>query len=164
MQLFLVAHPAPQHPLVFRIFEKHADVGEAGLLHIVVRHFSELVCWQLARELQRQVFKITSKASFNGDRDLRNQLRDAASSARRNIAEGFGRRTHRDQANFFSTALTSLNEVEDELGEAVDNGYVTLEEIETALNLKKRAFVAASRFRNSIKSRPDPPWNRWDRT
>jgi four helix bundle protein len=77
------------------------------------------------------------------------------------MAEGFSRRTHRDQANFFATALASLNEVEDELGEAVDNEYVTAEEIASALNLKKRAYVAASRFRNSIKDRPDPPWNRW---
>ena len=77
------------------------------------------------------------------------------------MAEGFSRRTHKDQANFFATALASLDEVEDELGQAVDNGYVTVEEISIALNFKKRAFVAASRFRNSIKSRPDPPWNRW---
>ena len=54
-----------------------------------------------------------------------------------------------------------MNEVEDELGEAIDNGYVTGEEIGVALNLKKRAYVATSRFRNSIKDRPDPPWNRW---
>ena len=54
-----------------------------------------------------------------------------------------------------------MNEVEYELGEAVDNGYVTAEEIGVALNLKKRAYVAASRFCNSIKGRPDPPWNRW---
>lgn len=47
---------------------------------------------------------------------------------------------HKEQANFFATALTSLNEVEDELGEAVDNGYVTSEEIGVAMNLKKRAF------------------------
>jgi hypothetical protein len=51
--------------------------------------------------------------------------------------------------------------VEDELGEAVDNGYVTKEEIAAAMNLKKRAVVATSRFRNSVKDRPDPVWNRW---
>jgi four helix bundle protein len=128
---------------------------------MVVRHFSQLVCWQLARDLHREVFRITSKRAFNANFDLRDQVRDAASSARRNIAEGFGRRTHKDQANFFATALTSLNEVEDELGEAVDNGYVTIDEIGKALNLKKRAVVATSRFRNSIKGRPDPEWNRW---
>ena len=119
------------------------------------------MCWQLACALQREVFTITSKSAFNTNFDLRDQLRDAAASARRNIAEGFGRRTHKDQANFFATALTSMNEVEDELGEAVDNGYVTTDEIGVALNRKKRAYVATSRFRNSIKGRPDRPWNRW---
>ena len=128
---------------------------------MVARKFSDLVCWQLSRDLQQEVFAITSKSAFDSDRDLRTQLRRAAGSARRNIAEGFGRRTHKDQANFFATALASLNEVEDELMEAVDNAYVTPEEIGTALNLKKRAFVAASRFRNSIRNRPDPDWNVW---
>jgi four helix bundle protein len=127
----------------------------------MARHFSELICWRLARALQREVFKITSKPVFNGNFDLRDELRDAAGSARRNMAEGFSRRTHKDQANFFSTALASLTEVEDELVEAVDNGYVTMEEITSALNLKKRSYVAASRFRNSLKNRPDPEWNRW---
>ena len=101
------------------------------------------------------------QAGFAIVADCRITIFDAASSGRRNIAEGFGRRTHKDQANFLSTALTSMNEVEDELGEAVDNGYVTSQEIEVALNLKKRAYVATSRFRNSIKDRPDPSWNRW---
>jgi four helix bundle protein len=125
------------------------------------RHFSELTCWQLAGELQREVFKVTSKAPFNRDLNLKDELRDAASSVRRNIAEGFGRRTHRDIANFFNVSLTSINEVQDELGEALDNGYVAAEEISRALNLCKRTSVATSRFRNSVKDRPDPPWNRW---
>jgi four helix bundle protein len=128
-----------------------------------VDHFSKLICWQLARELQNEVFKITSKEVFKRDLKQRGQLRDAASSTRRNIAEGFRRRTHRDMANFFNTSLSSLGEVEDELREAVDNSYVTEEEIQRALNLCKRTSVATSRFRNSVKDRPDPPWNRWPR-
>src|SRR5688572_14991806 len=107
----------------------------ASRLLMRVDHFSKLICWQLARELQNEVFKITSKPAFSRDRNLRDQLRDAASSARRNIAEGFGRRTHRDIAKFFTVSLTSLSEVQDELGEALDNEYVTPEEIERALNL-----------------------------
>jgi four helix bundle protein len=136
--------------------------GDAHALRIApIRKVSDFMCWRLARALQREVFRITSKPVFKSNLDLHDQLRDAASSARRNSAEGFGRRTHKDQANFFATALTSLNEVEDELGESVDDGYVAREEIAVALNLKKRAYVATSRFRNSIKGRPDPPWNRW---
>jgi four helix bundle protein len=153
-----------RNALTFEIppkFGGTSGVCDAVAFAMVIRHFSQLVCWQLARDLQREIFEITSKPPFRGNRDLHDQVRDAASSARRNIAEGFGRRTHKDQANFFATALTSLNEVEDELGEAVDNGYVTSEEIGKALTLKKRAVVATSRFRNSIKDRPDPEWNRW---
>jgi hypothetical protein len=51
--------------------------------------------------------------------------------------------------------------VEDELHEARDNDYVTDDEVARALNLKKRAVVATSRFRNAVKNRPDPPWNAW---
>jgi four helix bundle protein len=142
-------------------FHLRSGIGRALHLQVPVGHFSELTCWKLARALQREVFRITAKPAFNQNRDLRDQLRDAAGSARRTIAEGFGRRTHRDLANFFATSLTSLNEVEDELGEAVDNGYVTDQEIAAALNLKKRAYVATSRFRNAVRNRPDPVWNRW---
>ena len=78
-----------------------------------------------------------------------------------NIAEGFGRRTHRDIANFLNVSLTSINEVRDELGEAIDNGHLTADEVSRALNLCKRAYVATSRFRKSVKNRPDPAWNRW---
>ena len=135
--------------------------ARASMLLMRIDHFSKLICWQLARELQQEVFTITSKPEFDRNFDLRNQLRDAASSARRNIAEGFGRRTHRDIANFFNLSLASVSEVEGELGEAVDNKYVTTEEIGRALNLCKRTCVATSRFRNSLKARPDPPWNQW---
>ncbi len=152
----------------FQLADDHLKIRRAFLawrVHFVrnmaVRHFSELTCWKLARELQKEIFQITAKPVFNQNRDLRDQLRDAAGSARRTIAEGFGRRTHRDIANFFATSLTSLNEVEDELGEARDNGYVTDQEIARALNLKKRAYVATARFRNSVKNRPDPVWNQW---
>ena len=125
------------------------------------RHFTELTCWQLARELQREVFKITCRVAFDRNLDLRNELRDAASSVRRNIAEGFGRRTHRDFSNFLNISLSSINEVEDELGEAVDNRYVTVDDISRAMNLCKRTFAATSRLRDSVRERPDPAWNRW---
>jgi four helix bundle protein len=156
-----------QSPEELRFYAVNGDLEEAPTLRMPVGrvdHFSKLVCWQLARELQRVVFAIASRATFNRNLELRDQLRDAASSARRNIAEGFGRRTHRDIANFFNVSLTSINEVEDALDEAVDDGYVTSSDIAVAMNLCKRATVATSRFRNSVKDRPDPPWNRWPKT
>ena len=147
-----------------RVFNaRNAGSSAAPALHMCARHFSELICWQLARELQRDVFKITCKEVFRRDLDLRSQLRAAAGSVKRNIAEGFGRRTHKDMAHLFHISLASIYEVEDELREALDKGYVTAEEIIRALNLCKRTFSATSRFRRSVMRRPDPPWNLWPR-
>jgi len=88
----------------------------------------------------------------------RENLSDAASSSRRNIAEGFGRRGHKEFARFLNISLSSLKEVEDGLIECVDNEWVTETEIAEALTLCKRATVATTRLRNSIKDKPDPPW------
>src|SRR5687768_1156462 len=111
------------------------------------RHFSELICWQLARALQMHVFKLTAKSTFNCDFKLRDQLRSAASSARSDIAEGFGRMTHRDFAVFLNRSCTSVNEVQNRLTEALDNGYVSDDEIATALVLCRRTCSAASSLR-----------------
>jgi hypothetical protein len=71
------------------------------------RHFSELISWQLARFLRREGFRLTSVAPIRNDFKLRDQLRDAASSVRRNIAEGFGRMSHREFARFLNFAVVS---------------------------------------------------------
>src|SRR5688572_9627666 len=121
------------------------------------KHFSELICWQLARALQMQEFKLTAKPTFDRDFKLRDQLRSAASSARSEIAEGFGRTTHRDFAVFLNRACTSVNEVQNRLGEALDNDCVCEAEITVALTLCRRTCAAASSLRTVLKSTADPP-------
>jgi four helix bundle protein len=55
---------------------------------------------------------------------MTNQLRRAAVSVSTNIAEGRGRGTRRDYANFLSMALGSLAEVESLLEVSYRLGYV----------------------------------------
>jgi four helix bundle protein len=123
----------------------------------VARHFSELICWQLARVLQREVFRLTSVTPIGTNFKLRDQLRDAASSVRRNIAEGFGRATHREFARFLNISISSVNEVEDGLLECVDNGYVSEAAIAQARQYCRRTTIATTRLRNAIKDKPEPP-------
>jgi four helix bundle protein len=123
----------------------------------MARHFKELNCWQLARMLKIEVTSLLKRPVFKSHYKTSENLSDAASSARRNIAEGFGRRGHKEFARFLNFSLSSLKEVEDGLIETVDNGWLSDADIEKALNLCKRTSVATSRLRNSIKDKPDPP-------
>ncbi len=84
---------------------------------MVAKHFSELVCWQLGRELRQHVFRLAALEPISADFKFRSQLNDAASSICSNIAEGFGRRSHKDFAHFLDMARSSANEIENRLGE-----------------------------------------------
>jgi four helix bundle protein len=124
----------------------------------MARHFSELTCWQLARSLKKEVATILKKPVFDRHQRFRDNLNDAASSVRRNIAEGFGRRGHKEFARFLNISLSSLKEVEDGLIECVDSEWATSDEVAEALRYCKRTTVATARLRNAIKDKPDPPW------
>ncbi|HEX3701681.1 MAG TPA: four helix bundle protein [Vicinamibacterales bacterium] len=56
-----------------------------------VRRFEDLIAWQLAYELQQQVFAFTASLPAVRDFKFCDQIRDSSRSAPRNIAEGFGR-------------------------------------------------------------------------
>jgi four helix bundle protein len=59
-----------------------------------VRDIRELVAWQLARELKQLADEVCRRPGPSRDFKYRDQLRDSAASAPRNIAEGFGRFRH----------------------------------------------------------------------
>jgi len=137
------------------------DAQGLQLLLVMAKRFSDLICWQRARDLRREVFKLTSKTTFNQNFKLRDQLQDASSSACANISEGFARLTHREFHRFLEVSRASVNEVEDRLTESVEKRYLSERDIRTALSLCKRTRVAESRLMKSLKQRPDPEWNRW---
>ena len=89
-----------------------------------VRRFQDLVCWQLSTELKRAVYLLADSPAMSKDFAFRDQIRDASASAPRNIAEGFGRRTHDDFARFLDIARASLTECENHFEDAVDRGYL----------------------------------------
>jgi four helix bundle protein len=115
-----------------------------------------LICWQLANELCLLTFPLTARHPFARDFKLRSQTDDAASSARRNIAEGFGRRSHIEFARFLEISQSSLNELRDCLLEAEQKGYAEGAELARARNLIKRTSVASARLRRYLLKTPPP--------
>ncbi len=69
-----------------------------------VRKFEDILAWQKARHSTRLIYQETVKGDFSMDYDLRSQIRRAAISIMAKIAEGFGRHSDKEFANFINIA------------------------------------------------------------
>lgn len=93
-----------------------------------IRQFEDLICWQKARELTRQVYAETFKSlKFKNDFGFRDQIQRAAVSVMSNIAEGFERGTRAELLNYLFIAKGSCGEVRAQLYVALDAGYLNIE-------------------------------------
>jgi four helix bundle protein len=79
------------------------------------RHFTELEAWQLAAQLSDRVVALSATPALKADLEFRDQMRNAAESAPRLIAEGFGRWSHRDFARYLVMARSELMELQSDL-------------------------------------------------
>ena len=89
--------------------------------------FEDIQAWQKARNVSQQIYRLTDDGDFGKDFGLRNQIRRSAVSIMSNIAEGQGRRTDRDFAQFLNMALGSLAESKSHMYLALDLGYISAE-------------------------------------
>ena len=92
------------------------------------RRFEDIKAWQLARELNREIYRATQAGEFSRDFALRDQIRRASISVSSNIAEGHERRSPRDFARFLTIAKASAAEVRSQLYLALDLGYLSDDE------------------------------------
>jgi len=84
----------------------------------------EIQVWQKARQLTKKIYEITANGDFAKDYGLRNQIQRASVSIMVNIAEGFGRRSDKEFANFLNMAHGSVSEVQSHLYVALDLAYI----------------------------------------
>ena len=91
------------------------------------KSFEEIQAWQKAREATRRVYEITANNRFGRDYGLINQLQRSSVSMMANIAEGFGRHSDKEFANFLNMAHGSAAETQSHLYVALDLGYLDQE-------------------------------------
>ncbi len=77
-----------------------------------MQNYKDLKVWQKAHALTLIVYKITRCFPKEETFGITSQMRRASVSIPANIAEGCGRMTRPDIANFFQIALGSLHELE----------------------------------------------------
>jgi len=88
------------------------------------RRFEDIHAWQKARVLVKEVYLMSGTGNFSKDFELRSQIRRSAVSIVANIAEGQGRRTDKDFANFLNMSLGSVAESKSHIYLALDLDYI----------------------------------------
>ncbi|SRR5260221_4124302 len=96
-----------------------------------IQSFKDLFAWQEGHKLVLLVYSITETFPKTEVFGLTNQLRRAAVSITSNLAEGFSRNSYKEKVQFYSIALGSLTEVENQLLIAKDITYILLAEFAT---------------------------------
>ncbi|MFQ6757180.1 MAG: four helix bundle protein [Deltaproteobacteria bacterium] len=90
-----------------------------------IGRFEDIVAWQKARVLTREIYLVTASGGFAKDFGLRDQIRRASVSVMANIAEGFERAGRAEFHQFLVVAKASCAEVRSHLYVALDVGYIT---------------------------------------
>jgi len=92
------------------------------------KRFEDILAWQKSRQVTKLVYEITSTGNFSKDFGLRDQIRRSSVSVMANIAEGFGRRSDKEFANFLNIAHGSMAETQSHIYIALDLNYLSQED------------------------------------
>jgi four helix bundle protein len=113
--------------------------------------FTELIAWQLADQLESLVARLLERRVWR-DATLVERINDSASSAPRNIADGYGRFGPNEFGNFLRIAIAFEFETKNHLLKAAKAAYITAAERDEGLTLVKRASKAAIELRRYVLS------------
>ena len=121
-----------------------------------IEKFEDLLCWQRARLLTKEVYKHLNIQKFKDlriapDRGLCDQIQRASVSIMSNIAEGFERGTRQEFLNYLYIAKGSAGEVRAQLYVALDAGYLNIEIFKHLNNLVVECSRLIQSFINKVK-------------
>jgi four helix bundle protein len=116
-----------------------------------MHHLEQLKIWHVSMDIAKDIYLLTGKFPSEEKFGLTSQIRRAAVSIASNIAEGAGRYSDKEFAQFLSIASGSSFEVRTQLLIAVSLKYVSTDEIDPLLKglseLEKMIFG----FRKTLK-------------
>ena len=92
--------------------------------------FKKIEVWKRSHQLTIGIYKATQHFPKEEIFGLTSQIRRAVSSIPTNIAEGCGRRSNAELANFMNIASGSASEVEYEILLSKEIGYISVEQYE----------------------------------
>jgi len=123
--------------------------------------FEKLEVWQEARKINQVIYRLTRKFPREELFAMTSQIRRASVSVSSNIAEGSGRNPDKDFAHFLEQSYGSLMEVASVFYLALDEGYVTENDLDPLFDeIEKLAKRTASLNRSLFIPTSKTPFNR----
>jgi four helix bundle protein len=89
-----------------------------------IKSFQDLEAWKACRRVLRIIRVDILPKIPNNDFDMRSNIYRAARSTTRNLAEGYGRFTFKDNAHFVKISRGSLHEIEDDMITIYEEGHI----------------------------------------
>lgn len=99
--------------------------------HGKIKSFTDLNCWKEGHKLVTSVYTVTQLFPKEEIYGLTNQIRRCAISITSNIAEGFSRNSYKEKVQFYTIALGSITEFQNQLLVAKDVGYISKESFQS---------------------------------
>lgn len=101
----------------------------------MIKDYKDLIVWQRAMEATAEIYKLAKLLPKEETYALSDQMRRAAISIPSNIAEGQARNSSKEFNQFLAIAKGSKAELETQLLLCVKVGYLTDNDIASAINL-----------------------------
>jgi len=117
--------------------------------------FEDLIAWQKARELTREIYSVTTNGIFEKDFGLRSQIQRACVSIMSNIAEGFDRAGRAEFHQYLVIAKGSCAEVRSQLYVARDVGYLSNDQFDTLKKLTEEVSQIIGGLRSAVQKQRD---------
>ena len=117
-----------------------------------IKRFEDIECWQEARVLVKLIYSLTRKPEFKKDIELVKQIRRSAISSMANIAEGFHRSSSKDLMKFLDYSRSSVAETVSHSYAALDQDYITNEEIAEIHNQADVVWKKTNKFISYLRT------------
>jgi len=114
--------------------------------------FRDLDCWKKCRIVRLWVRDLINNDIPTKDYDMIQNIKRAARSTTRNIAEGFGRRHTKENIQYLRISKGSLTEIQDDIITCIDDGYINNAKAREGLALVEEALKSTNGFIKYLKT------------
>jgi len=115
------------------------------------KSFEELDCWKAARAAGKHIRSLIKKLPTSERFDLIDNMRRATRSATRNIAEGFGRYSYKENVQFCLISRGSQFELIDDVISCREEAYIDETEYAVSRNLLDKSIALLNGYINYLE-------------